>query len=182
MGTGPQAVRHAGDESRHWSSRSRSTAPPTTEADADEADPHNRHVPLLDRVVGTWGDHDGHWHKRVSVLGQPALVSVSSLYEAPTRPEVYYKEQQKHALLSGGPPPREVLESGVEGDFLVEDGPRTTEALEGYVLQADHCLETGEAFCERKECRLATPHRQPGVTEAQLRGPEFCEAHAERDG
>ena len=146
----------------------------------EESGLEHLHVPLLNRVVGTWGDHDGRWHKRVNVLGQPALVSVPGLYEAPAKPEVYYKEQQKHALLSGGPPPREVLESEVEGDFLVEDDPRTTEALKGYVLQAYHYLETGQAFCECEECRLANPHRQPGVIEAQLREPEFCETHAER--
>jgi hypothetical protein len=140
------------------------------------------HVPLLDRVVGTWGAHDGRWHKRVNVLGQPAPVSVPGLYEAPAKPEVYYREQQKRALLSGGPPPREVLESDVEGDFLVAEDPRTTEALKGYVLQACHYLETGEAFCEREACRLANPHRQPGVVEAQLREPEFCETHGERYG
>ncbi|WP_436935566.1 DUF7001 family protein [Halovenus marina] len=138
------------------------------------------HVPLLDRVIGTWGDHDGRWHKRVNVLGQPALVSVPGLYEAPAKPEQYYKEQQKHALLSGGPPPREVLEEQVEGDFLIEDDPRTTDALKGYVLQAVHYLETGESFCETEGCRLANPHRQPGVIEAQLTDPAFCPEHAER--
>ncbi|MEF8887977.1 MAG: DUF6775 family putative metallopeptidase [Haloarculaceae archaeon] len=149
---------------------------------AEESGLDHLHVPLLDRVVGTWGEHDGRWHKRVNVLGQPALVSVPGLYEAPAKPEAYYKEQQRHALLSGGPPPREVLESEVEGDFLVADDPRTTEALKGYVLQAYHYLETGEAFCEREACRLANPHRQPGVVAAQLREPEFCETHAERYG
>jgi len=138
------------------------------------------HVPLLDRVVGTWGDHDGRWHKRVAVLGQPGLVSVPGLYEAPAKPEQYYKEQQKHALLSGGAPPREVLENEVEGEFLVADDPRTTEALKGYVLAAYHYLEMGEDFCEESGCRLANPHRQPGVVEAQLRDPEFCPAHVER--
>jgi hypothetical protein len=149
---------------------------------AEESGLEHLHVPVLDRVVGTWGDHDGRWHKRVNVLGQPALVSVPGLYEAPAKPEAYYKEQQKRALLSGGPPPREVLESEVEGDFLVADDPRTTEALKGYVLQAYHYLETGEAFCEREGCRLANPHRQPGVVEAQLHEPEFCGRHASRYG
>ncbi len=137
------------------------------------------HVPLLDRVIGTWGDHDGRWHKRVNVLGQPALVSVPGLYEAPAKPEQYYKEQQKHAMLSGDSPPREVLENEVEGDFLVDDDPRTTDALKGYVLQAYHYLATGEAFCEEEHCRLHNPHRQPGVVEAQLREPAFCAEHAE---
>jgi hypothetical protein len=148
----------------------------------DERRLDHLHVPLLDRVLGTWGDHDGRWHKRVNVLGQPALVSVPGLYEAPAKPEQYYKEQQKHAMLSGDTPPREVLESEVEGDFLIEDDPRTTEALKGYVLQAYHYVDTGEAFCETDACRLANPHRQPGVVEAQLRDPEFCEDHAARYG
>jgi hypothetical protein len=136
------------------------------------------HVVLLDRVVGTWGDHDGRWHKRVNVLGQPALVSVPGLYEAPAKPEQYYREKQRHAMLSGDAPPREVLESEVEGEFLVEDDPRTTDALRGYVLQAVHYLATGEDFCDDETCRLSNPHRQPGVVEAQLRDPEFCDDHA----
>ena len=136
------------------------------------------HVPLLDRVLGTWGDHDGRWHKRVNVLGQPGLVSVPGLYEAPAKPEQYYREKQRHALVSGNAPPREVLENEVEGDFLVADDPRTTEAVKGYVLQTYHYLATGEAFCEDEQCRLANPHRQPGVVEAQLREPGFCPEHA----
>jgi hypothetical protein len=71
------------------------------------------------------------------------------------------------------------LESQVEGDFLIEDDPRTTDALKGYVLQAVHYLETGESFCEEDGCRLANPHRQPGLVDAQLRDPEFCPTHAE---
>jgi hypothetical protein len=138
------------------------------------------HVPLVDRVLGTWGDHDGRWHKRVAVLGQPSLVSVPGLYEAPAKPEAYYKEKQKHAMMSGDAPPREVLEAAVDGDFLVAEDPRTTDALKGYVLAAYHCLETGEAFCEQAGCRLYDAHRQPALVEAQLRGDPFCERHAER--
>lgn len=137
------------------------------------------HVVLLDRVLGTWGEHDMRWHKRVSVLGRPSLISVPGLYEAPAKPEAYYQAQQKHALLSGDTPPREVLESEIDGEFLVEDDPRTTEALKGYVLSAIHYLRTGEAFCEDERCRLSNPHRQPGVINAQLEGPEFCPTHAE---
>jgi hypothetical protein len=140
------------------------------------------HVPLLDRVVGTWGDHDGRWHKRVAVLGQPALISVPGLYEAPAKPEAYYEAKSKHALLTGDAPPREVLEAEIEGDFLVADDPRTTEALRGYVLAAVDVLETGTAFCDDERCRLYDAHRQPGVVRAQLRDPEFCPAHAERYG
>jgi hypothetical protein len=140
------------------------------------------HVPLLDRVLGTWGEHDGRWHKRVAVLGWPALVSVPGLYEAPAKPEAYYRAKQSSALLSGGAPPREVLEEEVEGEFLVADDPRTTDALCGYVLAAYHLLEAGEAFCGEERCRLFDAHRQGDLVRAQLRDPEFCERHARRYG
>jgi hypothetical protein len=140
------------------------------------------HVPLLDRVLGTWGDHDGRWHKRVAVLGQPSPISVPGLYEAPAKPEAYYEAKSKHAMLTGDAPPREVLEAEIEGDFLVADDPRTTDALKGYVLAAVDFVETGTAFCDDERCRLYDAHRQPGVVRAQLRDPEFCEAHAERYG
>jgi len=140
------------------------------------------HVPLLDRVVGTWGDHDGRWHKRVAVLGQPSLLSVPGLYEAPAKPEAYYEAKSKHALVTGDSPPREVLEAEIEGDFLVADDPRTTDTLKGYVLAAVDFLETGSAFCDDERCRLYDAHRQPGVVRAQLRDPPFCGSHAERYG
>jgi hypothetical protein len=147
-----------------------------------ECDLDTLHVPLLDRAVATWGDHDGRWHKRVTVPGQPALVSVPGLYEAPAKPESYYEAKQRHALVSGDAPPREVLEEVVEGDFLVADDPRTTEALKGYVLQAVHYLATGDPFCAEERCRLYNAHRQPELVRAQLTEPAFCEEHAERYG
>ncbi len=136
------------------------------------------HIPLLARLIGTWGTHDNRWHKRVCVLGQPALISVPGLYEAPAKPEAYYKAKQSHALHTGDTPPREMLEAEIEGDFLIADDPRTTEALKGYVLAAYHLLETGEGFCHRQHCRLSNPHRQPDLIEAQLQPPEFCDEHA----
>ena len=73
-----------------------------------------------------------------------------------------------------------MLENEVEGEFLIENDPRTTEALKGYALSAYHYLETGEAFCEHEGCRLYNAHRQPELIEAQLRGDDFCAKHVER--
>ena len=146
---------------------------PETERSLDRV-----HVALLDRVLGTWGE-DGRWHKRVNVLGPLSLISVPGLYEAPAKPESYYRAKQTHALLSGDAPPREVLETEIDGAFLVEDDPRTTDALKGYVLQAVHLLDTGEAFCEDPTCRLYNAHHQEELVDAQLREPEFCPEHEE---
>lgn len=146
----------------------------------DERGLDHAHVVLLDRAIATWGDHDARWHKRVTVPGQPAIVSVPGLYEAPAKPEAYYREKDRRALLSGDVPPREVLENEVEGDFLVDDDPRTTDALKGYALAGVHLLETGEAFCPEAGCRLYDAHRQEDLIEAQLREPAFCPDHAHR--
>ncbi|WP_338741387.1 DUF7001 family protein [Haloplanus salilacus] len=146
----------------------------------DEQGLDHLHLPLLDRVLGTWGDHDRRWHKRVAVLGQPAALSVPGLYEAPAKPEAYYEAKSKHALLTGDAPPREVLEAEIDGDFLVADDPRTTDALKGYALAAVEFLESGRAFCDDERCRLYDAHRQPGVVRAQLHAPAFCDTHAAR--
>jgi hypothetical protein len=143
----------------------------------DERGLDHLHVALLDRALGTWGT-DGRWHKRVAILGQPTLVSVPGLYEAPAKPEAYYREKGAQAMVTGDAPPREVLESAVDGAFLVADDPRTTEALQGYALAAVDYLRTGEPFCEEAGCRLYDAHRQPALIEAQLSDPPFCERHA----
>jgi len=147
----------------------------------DERGLDHLHVVVLDRALGTWGG-DGRWHKRVAVLGQPTLLSVPGLYEAPAKPESYYRQKGATAMVTGDAPPREVLESAVDGAFLVADDPRTTEALKGYPLAAVDYLATGEPFCEEPGCRLYDAHRQPALIEAQLREPEFCDRHAERYG
>lgn len=140
------------------------------------------HVILLDRAIGTWGHHDGRWHKRINVLGQPAIISIPGLYEAPAKPEAYYHIKQSHAMLSGDTPPREVLEGAVDGAFLAADDPRTTDALKGIVLQAVHYLETGTAFCDDNRCRLYNAHHHEELVRAQLESPSFCETHAARYG
>ncbi len=140
------------------------------------------HVAVLDRALGTWGTGDGRWHKRIAVLGQPTLLSVPGLYEAPAKPESYYQRKGATAMVTGDAPPREVLESAVDGEFLVADDPRTSAALKGYALAAVDYLATGQPFCEAEGCRLYDAHRQPALIEAQLRDPPFCDRHAARYG
>lgn len=145
----------------------------------DEQRLEHIHVAVLDRVLGTWGQHDGRWHKRIALLGQPSLVSVPGLSEAPAKPDAYYKQKQQSAMVTGDTPPRELLEGSLEDDVIVEDDPRTTAALKGYALAAVHLVATGEAFCDQPTCRLANPHRHEGVIRAQLEAPSFCQRHAE---
>lgn len=143
-----------------------------------ERDLDHLHIACFDRLFGTWGEHDGRWHKRIAILGQPALLSVPGLVEAPAKPEAYYKQKQQHAMVTGDAPPREILEASIEEDVVVPNDPRTTTALQSYALAAVHFLATGEAFCDVDHCRLANPHRHEGVIRAHLQEPSFCSEHA----
>lgn len=143
----------------------------------DERDLSHLHIVFLDRVIGTWGTHDGRWHKRIAVLGQPTLVSVPGLVEAPAKPESYYRVKHHAALLTGDAPPQEVIDAAIEEDVIVPNDPRTTEALKGYALAAFHLIATGDEFCSDEQCRLSNPHRHEGIIRAQLTDPEFCPTH-----
>lgn len=136
------------------------------------------HIILFDRALATWGD-DGRWHKRINILGQPSLISIPGLYEAPAKPEEYYKLKRKYAF-TGSTPPREILEEKIqEKDFLLKNDPRTTETLKGIVLQAIHFWKTGNKFCKNPKCKLYNAHKQTELIRAQLKPPEFCEKHQE---
>lgn len=143
----------------------------------DERDLETPHIIALDRHIATWGDHDGRWHKRIAVLGQPSLFSIPGLAEAPAKPEAYYQLKQRHALVSGDAPPREVLESAIDEDVIVPDDSRTSDGFKGYALAAVHFLRTGEAFCTEPECRLYNGHRHGEVIRAQCEPPELCPTH-----
>ena len=149
---------------------------------ANERSLANAHIVFLDRTVGTWGSHDGRWHKRIAVLGHPAILSVTGLAEAPAKPEAYYQEQQRYAMLGRDPPPREYLEESLDLEILIKNDPRTTEAMCGYALKAYDYLATGDDFCADPACRLSNPHRHGGVIRAQIRDPPFCDRHASRYG
>jgi hypothetical protein len=82
--------------------------------------------------------------------------------------------------LSGDAPPREILENQIDGEFLIKNDPRTTDALKGYALQAYHFLETGEAYCEKPDCCLYNAHQQEELVTAQLKEPRFCDSHEKR--
>ncbi len=74
------------------------------------------------------------------------------------------------------------MENQVDGDFLVESDPRTTEALKGYVLQCVDYHVSGDAFCDDEGCRLFNAHRHGELFDAQLRGSELCGEHEELYG
>ena len=146
----------------------------------DERALDHLHIIFTHRIIGTWGEHDGRWHKRITVLGQPTLISVPGVAEAPAKPESYYQKKHQSALVTGDAPPRELLDATIEEDVLLPNDPRTTEVLKGYVLSAFDVIDTGGGFCDDPQCRLSNPHRHEGVIRAQLTEPEFCRAHADR--
>jgi len=56
---------------------------------------------------------------------------------------------------------------------------RLHEIVEGYLLQSIIYYETGEPFCDNKECRLFNAHWQKDLFYSQIENKKFCKKHLE---
>ncbi|MCE9618235.1 MAG: hypothetical protein K8Q88_07780, partial [Nitrosarchaeum sp.] len=64
-----------------------------------------------------------------------------------------------------------------KGTYLEYNDTRLSKIIEGYLLQAIFYFETGEAFCEKTECRLFNAHWQKDLLYSQLENGKLCETH-----
>lgn len=124
---------------------------------------------VTNQLFGTFEARDSRYHARVSIYGDPCLISTTGLVEAPARSRSYY--------LARGIGLRMPDEKAGE-DFLERDDTRTTEVLKGYIAQSFFYYLTSEPFCDDRNCRLFNAHRQAELLNAQLGGDtEFCREH-----
>lgn len=133
------------------------------------------HVVLTSRLLGTLDPGDRRYHARVIVFGFPSVLSTSGLVEAPAKPREFYVAKRGFTAL-GMTAPTETLKEGLQGRFLDYDDPRTTEVLQGYLLQAFFYHVTGDPFCDDPKCRLFNAHWQEEVLRAQVEAT-LCAEH-----
>ena len=105
--------------------------------------------------------------------GNPAIISTTGIVEAPAKPRRYYLEKLTEALFEQN---RET-DTKYKGEFLEHHDPRTSDVIEGYLLQAIFYHETGDIFCEQKNCRLYNAHWQEDLLFSQLENKGFCNRH-----
>ena len=73
----------------------------------------------------------------------------------------------------------EEIREKYKGEFLEYNDLRLSEIIEGYLLQVIVYYETGDAFCENKECRLYNAHWQKELLHSQLENKKLCDKHQE---
>jgi len=133
-------------------------------------------VIFTNKITCTFDDEgDFRYHARALIGSNPAIISTTGIIEAPAKPKQYYldlmtcfsKEKVKE------------IKEKYKGEFLEFHDSRLHKIAEGYLLQGIMYYETGEAFCEEKECRLFNAHWQKDLIYSQIENRKVCKRHSE---
>ncbi len=131
------------------------------------------HIIFTNKLTCTFEENDFRYHARAIIGSNPTIISTTGMIEAPAKPKDYYLE-----LITDFSQERvEEIKKKYKGEFLEYHDSRISEITEGYLIQAIVYYETGEAFCEHKDCRLFNAHWQKDLFFSQLENKKFCEKH-----
>lgn len=133
------------------------------------------HILLTNRLICTYSENDLRYHYRTIICGYPTIICTSGIVEAPARPKEFYLLMQYYTSL--GNTNFDEIKTRFEGRFIDYDDFRFTEVVKGFVLQGLFYYITGNAFCDKKECRLFNAHWQEDMIEAQLNNGNLCNEH-----
>ncbi len=131
------------------------------------------HIIFTNKLTCTFDESDFRYHARAIIGSNPVIISTSGIIEAPAKPKQYYLD-----LMTDFTKERvEEIKTKYKGEFLEYNDSRISEIMEGYLLQAIMYYETGDAFCENKECRLYNAHWQKDLLYLQLKNKKLCKKH-----
>ncbi|MGV7226631.1 MAG: DUF6775 family putative metallopeptidase [Nitrosopumilus sp.] len=141
----------------------------------DENNEDTLHIIFTNKLTCTFDENDFRYHARALIGSNPAIISTTGIIEAPAKPKQYYLD-----LLTDFTKERtEEIREKYKGEFLEYNDLRLSEIIEGYLLQVIVYYETGDAFCENKECRLYNAHWQKELLHSQLENKKLCDKHQE---
>ena len=140
----------------------------------DESNQDVLNIIFTNKLTCTFDESDFRYHARALIGTNPAIISTTGIIEAPAKPKEYYLELMTNFSEEN----IEKIKEKYKGQFLEYNDPRLSEIVESYLLQAIMYYETGDAFCEDKECRLFNAHWQKDLLYAQL-SKKFCKKHEE---
>lgn len=132
------------------------------------------HVFFTNKLTCTFDYNDYRYHGRALIGANPSLISITGIIEAPAKPREYYLDLISSTFQGTD---IESLKQKYHGNFLEYNDSRLSKVIEGYLLQAIFYFETGESFCDKKECRLFNSHWQKDLLFSQLESRKFCEKH-----
>jgi len=133
------------------------------------------HIIFTNKLTCTFDENDFRYHARALIGSNPAIISTTGMIEAPAKPKQYYLD----LMTNFSEKKVEEIKKKYKGEFLEYHDSRISEITEGYLLQAIIYYETGEAFCEHRDCRLFNAHWQKDLFFSQLENKRFCEKHQE---
>lgn len=133
------------------------------------------HIIFTNKLTATFDNDDFRYHARALISANPTIISTTGIIEAPAKPKQYYLDLMTN--FSEGK--IEEIKKKYKGEFLEYHDSRLSDITEGYVLQAIMYYETGEAFCEKKECRLFNAHWQKDLFYSQIENKKLCDKHQE---
>lgn len=132
------------------------------------------HVIFTNKLTCTFDQNDFRYHGRTVIGSNPSIISTTGIIEAPAKPREYYFD-----LLSNFTKGVNIdsVKKKYQGTYLEYHDQRLSKVIEGYLMQAVFYYLTGEAFCDKKDCRLFNAHWQNDLIYSQLKVGKLCDKH-----
>lgn len=132
------------------------------------------HIFFTNKLTCTYDYNDYRYHGRALIGANPSIISTTGIIEAPAKPREYYLELISNFTQGINV---ESIKQKYKGTYLEYNDTRLSKIIEGYLLQAIFYFETGEAFCEKTECRLFNAHWQKDLLYSQIENGKLCDIH-----
>ena len=132
------------------------------------------HIFFTNKLTCTYDYNDYRYHGRALIGANPSIISTTGIIEAPAKPREYYLELISNYAQGINV---ESIKQKYKGTYLEYNDTRLSQIIEGYLLQAIFYFETGDAFCDKTECRLFNAHWQKDLMYSQLENRKLCEKH-----
>ncbi len=133
------------------------------------------HIIFTNKLTCTFDENDLRYHARAIINSNPTIISTSGIVEAPAKPKGYYVE----LMTDFSKNKIDEIKEKYKGEFIEYHDSRTSQVMEGYLLQSIMYHETGDEFCDNENCRLYNAHWQKDLLYTQLENKKFCQKHLE---
>jgi hypothetical protein len=132
------------------------------------------HVVFTNKLTCTFDQSDYRYHGRAIIGSNPSIISTTGIIEAPAKPREYYFD-----LLSNFTKGMNLnsVKKKYQGTYLEYHDQRLSKIVEGYLMQSVFYYQTGEPFCDKRDCRLFNAHWQNDLIYSQLEINKLCEKH-----
>jgi hypothetical protein len=131
------------------------------------------HIIFTNKLTCTFDENDFRYHARAWVGSNPIIISTTGIIEAPAKPKQFYMD----LMTNFSEEAVDEIKKKYKGEFLEYKDVKLSEVVEGYILQAIFYYETGDAFCDNKQCRLFNAHWQKDLFISQIENKKMCENH-----